>query len=120
MSHSKSYNSSGHIAVPLELRNLSEVHLLLIPQLMTTRKQPLLSPTNLRRGPTENMSCGLCPLLCDVIAYAHMCLPSRCLEMGCVTPLFYCVRLMQGVYQAVALQCVEMSHCFLLKAVHSE
>jgi hypothetical protein len=29
-------------------------------------------------------------LLCDVIAYAEMCLPSRCLETGCITTLFYC------------------------------
>jgi hypothetical protein len=30
------------------------------------------------------------PLLCDVTTYAEVCLPSRCLETGCITPLFYC------------------------------
>jgi hypothetical protein len=31
---------------------------------------------------TENTSRGLYPLLCDVTAYAEVCLPSRCLETG--------------------------------------
>jgi hypothetical protein len=29
-------------------------------------------------------------LLYDVTVYVEVCLPSRCLEMGCVTPLCYC------------------------------
>jgi hypothetical protein len=29
-------------------------------------------------------------LLCDVTAYAEMCLPSRCVETVCITLLFYC------------------------------
>jgi hypothetical protein len=29
-------------------------------------------------------------LLFDVTAYAEVSLPSRCLETGCITPLFYC------------------------------
>jgi hypothetical protein len=29
-------------------------------------------------------------LLLDVTAYAEVCLRSRCLETGCITPLFYC------------------------------
>jgi hypothetical protein len=82
-------------------------------QVTTARKRPLLSPTNLRLGPAENTSHGLHPLLCDVTAYAEMCLPSRCLEAGRITPLLYCcVQAMQGVYWAVAWQCVDMSQYF--------
>jgi hypothetical protein len=28
--------------------------------------------------------------LCDVTAYTEVCLPSRCIETGCMMPLFYC------------------------------
>jgi hypothetical protein len=59
-----------------------------LPQLMTARKRPSLSPTNIRCGSTENTSRGLYPLLCDVTAYAEVCLLSRFLETGCITPLF--------------------------------
>jgi hypothetical protein len=45
--------------------------------------------TYLGLGPTENTS-RLHALLCDVTAYAQVCLPSRCLETGCITPLFHC------------------------------
>jgi hypothetical protein len=38
----------------------------------------------------KHMSRDCYPLLCDVTAYAEVCLPSRCLETGCITPLFYC------------------------------
>jgi hypothetical protein len=31
-------------------------------------------------------------LLHDTTAYVKMCLPSHCLKMGCITPLFYCCR----------------------------
>jgi hypothetical protein len=55
---------------------------------MTDCKRPLLSLINLRHVPTENMSCVLYPLLCDVTAYAEVCWPSPCLETGCITPLF--------------------------------
>jgi hypothetical protein len=72
-------------------------------QLTTARKRSLLPPTNLRRGPTENTSRGLYPLLCDVAAYAEVCLPTRFLETGCITPLFCCcVRVIQSVCRAVA------------------
>jgi hypothetical protein len=50
----------------------------------------LLSPIILRCGRTENTSRSLYVLLCDVIAYAEVCLPSRCLDTGCIIPLFYC------------------------------
>jgi hypothetical protein len=33
-------------------------------------------------------------LLCDVTAYAEVCLPRRCLETGCITPLFCCVHVL--------------------------
>jgi hypothetical protein len=34
-------------------------------------------------------------LLCDVTAYVLVCLSSRCLETGCITPLFYfCMRVL--------------------------
>jgi hypothetical protein len=68
-------------------------------QLKTDCKRPLLSPINLRRGPTENMSRGLYPLLCDITAYTEVCLPLRCLATDvllfctfasvrtCLTPL---------------------------------
>jgi hypothetical protein len=46
-------------------------------RLTTARKRPLLSPIRLRRGPTENTSRGLYPLLCDITAHAEVCLPSR-------------------------------------------
>jgi hypothetical protein len=55
-------------------------------QLTTDCKRSLLSPLNLRRGPTENTSCSRYPLLCDVTAYAEVCLPSRCLETRFITP----------------------------------
>jgi hypothetical protein len=77
---------------------------------MTSHERPLLSPMNLQRRSTENTLCGLYPLLCDVTAYAEVCLPSHCLEVGCITPLFYCwVCVMQGVYRAVAWQCIDTS-----------
>jgi hypothetical protein len=89
-SHTKSSNSSSsHTALPLELRNSSQVHLLLIPP-APGRKRPFLSPINLRRGSTENKSRGLYSLLRDVTAYAEVCLPSHCLETGSIIPLFYC------------------------------
>jgi hypothetical protein len=59
-------------------------------QLTTAYKPPTLSPINLRRERTENTSRCLYPLLCDVTAYAEVCLPSRCLETGCITLLFHC------------------------------
>jgi hypothetical protein len=58
-------------------------------QLTAACKRPTLPPINLRRWPTENMSRGLYPLLCDVTAYAEVCLPSRCLETAYITPLFH-------------------------------
>jgi hypothetical protein len=82
-------------------------------QFTSPRKRPLLPPTNPRRGPTENMSRGLYLLLCDVTVYAEVCLPSRCLETGCIITLFYgCVRVVQGVYRAVAWQCVDISQYY--------
>jgi hypothetical protein len=48
----------------------------------------MLNLTFARHGQrTENTACVL---LCDVTAYVEMCLPSCCLETGCITPLFYC------------------------------
>jgi hypothetical protein len=76
-------------------------------QLKTDCKRPLLSPINLRRGLTENTSCGPYPMVCDVTAYAEVCLRSRCPQNGYIIPLFYCcVRVMQGVSRAVAWQCM--------------
>jgi hypothetical protein len=63
---------------------------ILILVLSTACKRPLLPPINLPRGPRENTSRGHYPLSCDVTAYAEVFLPSRCLETGCITPLFYC------------------------------
>jgi hypothetical protein len=47
-------------------------------------------------------------------ACMEVCLLSRCLESGCITPLFYfCVRVSRNVYRAVAWQCGDMSqYCF--------
>jgi hypothetical protein len=82
--------------------------------LTTACKRPLLSPTNLRHGPTENTSRGLYPQLCDVTAYAEVCLPSHCLETGYITPLFCCcMHEMQSVYRAVAWRCVNMSQYYI-------
>jgi hypothetical protein len=39
------------------------------------------------RPRTENIASVL---LCDITAYAEVCLLSRCPEMGCITLLFYC------------------------------
>jgi hypothetical protein len=47
---------------------------------------------NPRHGPTENISRGHYLLLCDVTAYAEVCLPSHSLEMGYISPLFYCCK----------------------------
>jgi hypothetical protein len=58
-------------------------------QFTTACKWPMLSPINLQRGHTENTSCGRYPLLCDITAYAEVCLLSRCLETGCINPLFH-------------------------------
>jgi hypothetical protein len=33
-------------------------------------------------------------VLCDVTAYAEVCLPSRCLETGCIIPFYCCVRVL--------------------------
>jgi hypothetical protein len=41
-------------------------------------------------GLTEHTSRDRYPLMCDVTAYAEMCLPSHCLETGCIILLFYC------------------------------
>jgi hypothetical protein len=72
-------------------------------------KRPLLSLINLQRGPTENTSRGRFPL-CDVTAYAEVCLRSRCLEAGCITPLFHCcVWVSRSVYRVVAWKCVDKS-----------
>jgi hypothetical protein len=80
--------------------------------LTTACKRPLLSHINLLSGPTENTKLDRYPLLCDVTAYAELCLPSRCLEKRCITPFFYShVRIIRGVYRAVAWQCVDMSQC---------
>jgi hypothetical protein len=49
-----------------------------------------VAPINLQRGTTVNTSRGPYPLLCDVTAYAEVCLPSRCLESVCIILLFYC------------------------------
>jgi hypothetical protein len=77
-------------------------------QLTTACKRPLFSHTNLRRESTENRSRGLYPLLCDVSIYAEVCLPSRCVETGCKTAMFYCyVIIVHGVYGAVAWQCIQ-------------
>jgi hypothetical protein len=36
-----------------------------------------------------------CAMLCDATAYVEVCLPSRCLETGCITPLsYYCLRVL--------------------------
>jgi hypothetical protein len=42
----------------------------------------------------------------DFIAPARTCLPSRCLEMGCITSLFYCC-VLDCVYGAVAWQYID-------------
>jgi hypothetical protein len=59
-------------------------------QLTPAHKQHLLSPINLRSGPTENKSHGRYPLFRDVTAYSEVYLTSRRLEAGCLIPLFYC------------------------------
>jgi hypothetical protein len=47
----------------------------------------------------------------DIIAMRESMLTGRCLEAGCIISLFYCcLRVMQGVYRAVAYQCADMSH----------
>jgi hypothetical protein len=98
-----SNSSFGHTAVPFQLQNPSEVIYYSQFQLTTECKRHLLSTTYLRCELTENMSHFLRPLFCDVTAYMEACIPSRCLERGCITPLFYCCMcVMQGVYQAVA------------------
>jgi hypothetical protein len=44
-------------------------------------------------GHKENIAA----VLCDVTAYAEVCLPSRCQKMGCITRLSYCcVRVLLG------------------------
>jgi hypothetical protein len=45
-------------------------------------------------------------LLCDDTAYAEVCLPSRCLETGCITPMFHCC-VLDRVYGAVAWQSID-------------
>jgi hypothetical protein len=77
-----------HHSLPCTLNCLAASISLL--QLTTARKRPLLSPINFRRGLTENTCRGIYPLLCDVTAYAEVCLPSNSLETGCITPLFHC------------------------------
>jgi hypothetical protein len=57
---------------------------------MADCKRRSLSSINLRRGPTKNTSRVLYLLLYDVTANAEMYLPSRCLEVCCITPPFYC------------------------------
>jgi hypothetical protein len=111
MSHTKSSeSSSGHYAVPLELQNSSEVHLLLTfpaydcPQ--TTFAVPHKpSAWTCRKHITWSLSTVVLTSLS-----IQKCLPSHCLDMGCITLLFYCsVRVMQGVYRVVAWQCVDMT-----------
>jgi hypothetical protein len=100
--------SSGHNAVPLELRNqVKSIFYSLLQLLQTT----LAAPPNLRHGPKEYTSRDLFPLFCGVTAYAEVCLPSRYQETDCISPMFCCcLRVMQGVYWAVAWQCIDMSH----------
>jgi hypothetical protein len=110
MSHTKSSNSYfGHTAVPLELRNSSEVRLLITPPAYDSPQTTFVVPYK-HSARIHKKRHVVSVLLCDVTAYAEVCLPSRCLETGCITPLFYCcVGVMQGAYRAVAWQCVDMS-----------
>jgi hypothetical protein len=57
-------------------------------------KRPSLSPINLRHGLRTENTAPL--LLCDVTAYAEMCLLSRCLAMK----MYFCHALKRGVYRA--------------------
>jgi hypothetical protein len=67
-----------------------------------------LLPTENTYHVTANYRCG------DVIAPARKCLPSRCLEAGCITPLFYCCVLDRVCVcvcvMGVAWQRIYMSH----------
>jgi hypothetical protein len=62
------------------ISNVYEVFLLFLvqspwklgTQLKVYYSRPFFSPVNLQHGPTENTSRGLCPLLCDVTAYAEV------------------------------------------------
>jgi hypothetical protein len=73
---------------PWNLTHVKSIYYSLL-QLMTACMQPTLSPINLWRRLTENVSCGCYPLLFDITAYAEVCLPSRCLEVGWITPFFH-------------------------------
>jgi hypothetical protein len=119
-------SSLSRVRVPWISRTYFTVSVLLLPfpslpttcrvtvevfDLASTRiKRPLFSPINLRHRPTEGTSRSCYSLLRDTTAYAEVRLPSRCLETGCINPLFYCcVRVLRGVYRAVACQCVDIS-----------
>jgi hypothetical protein len=101
-SHTKFSNSFfGHTVVPLELLNSSEVYYSAL-QLMSASKQHLLSLINLLKTVTWSLS--------SVVS--RQCLRS-CLETDCMSPLFCsCMRVVQGVYRAVAYQCVDISQYF--------
>jgi hypothetical protein len=85
-----SNSSSGHIAVSLEFRNSSEVRLLLIspaydcPQ--TTFVVPYKASVRIYRKHVALLG-GVTSLRMRAV---EVCLPRRCLEAGCITPLFHC------------------------------
>jgi hypothetical protein len=65
------------------------------------------SPLALAAAYRKHTSCESYPLLwwCHC-TWAEVCLPSCCLEMGCITPLFYCC-VLDRVYGAIAWQCID-------------
>jgi hypothetical protein len=116
MSCIKSSNSSsGHNAVSLELRNSSEVnsysHILSYPLGMEhTQKTQfyccVAQTTQITSHVIAILPVHWCADCCLATSYKHL---SYC-----------CVRVSQGVYQAIPWQCVDISHCSLLKAVCPE
>jgi hypothetical protein len=111
MPHTTSWNSSsGHTAVPLELRNSSEVHLLLTPPAsdcpqMTFAVPHIFSAQTYRKHVTWSLS---------TVVWYHCLRRSVFTEPlprnGLHTMLFYCcMHVMQDVYRAVAWQCIHMS-----------
>jgi hypothetical protein len=98
-SHTKSSNSSsGHTAVPLELRNSSEVnsHSRILSYPLYTGHHVCVAQTTQKTSHVINISpVYWIAVYCLTTSYKHS---SYC-----------CVRVSRGVYRAVAWQCVDMS-----------
>jgi hypothetical protein len=64
-------------------------------------------------GPTEITSRDLYALLCDVTVYAEVCLPCRCLETGCITPLFHrCSRGRNGEHSLIYCRLLDRENVY--------